>query len=84
VLRIIRPAIPLNPPDWFSSVFDREDVRRFLAIDTRAVLRMNAGEIELLMPPGDYVRRGKPFLKQRKIESAKRSERNGSRHQIVR
>jgi hypothetical protein len=49
-------------------------VCRLGAIDPAAVFRLNAREIQGLMPPGIHVGGGEPSLKQRKVGSAKRPE----------
>jgi hypothetical protein len=62
-------------------MFYDEDVGGLGAIHPWTVFRVNAREIEALMPPGKHVGRGEPFLKSWKIRSAKWPERDGGMHQ---
>ena len=77
---IIRPAIPLDPANWPSGEFDREDMRRLSAIHARAEMRFDLREIEGLTPPRRNVWRAKPALKQMKVGSEQRTERRVSLH----
>ena len=62
MLWVIRPEIPLNPPNGPPTMFDHENVRRLGTINSWAVFRLNTREIEGLMPPNSHVRGGEPFL----------------------
>jgi hypothetical protein len=63
MLRIIRPEIPLNPPNWLSIIFNNEDMRGLGAINSWAVFSVNSFQIEGLTPPDSNVGGGQPLLK---------------------
>jgi len=63
MLWIIRPEIPLNPPNWPSTIFNHEDMRGLGTINPGAVFRVNSCEIEGLTPPSNNVGSGQPLLK---------------------
>jgi hypothetical protein len=66
---IVRPSIPLNPPDGPILVLDDEDVNLLDPVDPRAVLLLEAAKIERLVPPRIDMRCREPLLQQRKIGS---------------
>jgi hypothetical protein len=70
MLRVIRPEIPLNPPNWPSTMLHHENMRGLNAVNPRAVFRLNTRQIEALTPPRIHVGGGEPLSKQRKVRSA--------------
>jgi hypothetical protein len=57
-----------------SFLLDHKHVRRLCPIHSGTIFRLNARQIESLIPPSRDVGRCKPFLKERKVGSFKRSE----------
>src|SRR5580704_6535161 len=74
MLWIIGPKIPLNPPNWTSTIFDHENMCALGAINPWAVFPVNRRQIDGLTPPGSDVGGRQPLLKQRKVGSAQQSE----------
>src|SRR3954471_4350411 len=70
----VAPAIPLNPTNRNTLALYEVDVNWLLVINGRTVLRLEARQIETLVPPHRHVRSGEPFLQQRKVRTPKLAE----------
>ncbi|MGA3090129.1 MAG: hypothetical protein ABSD75_16070 [Terriglobales bacterium] len=55
MLRIVGPQIPLNPPNWLSTMFNHEDMRRLRTINPWTIFLVNHCEIEWITPPRSNV-----------------------------
>jgi len=76
MLGIVRPSIPLNPPDGAALVLDNKNMSRLNAVDARPIFLFKAHEIEWFVPPRIDMRLGKPPLQQWKVGPFKGAERD--------
>ena len=73
MLWIVKPEVPLNPTYRPNFLLDHEHVRRLVPSTRGPYFASTPEQIKSLIPPSRNVGGGKPFLKERKVGSFKRS-----------
>ena len=83
MLGIVRPAVPLDPADGPTVVFDDKYVRRLGPVDARQILGVHTVEVERLVPPFVDVRHREPPLQEGQVAALQRYEKRSDAGQIT-